>query len=232
MSKKFAIIGLGHFGSYLAAELTKKGAEVLAIDSDIEKLEDIKDSVTYTIKMDSTEEKALKNHGLEEYDAVIVCIGDDFEASILTVTMLQQLGIKRIIVRATTSTHERILQHLDIEEIILPAQETADRLANSLMLEKVIDSFALTSEYTIVEAQSPEAFYGKSLQELDLRSKYEINVITIKKVEIKRRVLGFTKRQVEKIIGIPNPSTIIEPGDILVLFGKQKDIEKMLEGSS
>jgi trk system potassium uptake protein len=232
MLKKYAVIGLGNFGSYLASELTRKGAEVLAIDSDIDKLEDIKDSVSHTVKMDTTEVKSLKDQGLEEYDAVIVGIGDDFEASILTVSMLQQLGIKRIIVRATTSTHERILQHLDIEEIILPAQETADRLANSLMLEKVIDSFALTSEYTIVEAKSPEKFFGKTLLEINLRQKYEINVITIKKIEMKRRVFGFTKQQVEKIIGIPVPKTIIEPGDILVLFGKQKSIEKMLDEST
>jgi len=116
MARHFAVIGLGHFGSSLAVELSSRNAEVLAIDNDIERLDDIKDRVAHTIRLDATEEKALRGLGLQEMDGVIVAIGDDFEATLLTVTQLQQLEIKRIIVRATTEVHERILSHLGITE--------------------------------------------------------------------------------------------------------------------
>jgi len=228
MAKKFAVIGLGVFGSHLAIELAERGAEVLAIDSDAEKLEDVKDKVTVTVKLDSTDETALRNQKIDEFDAVIVAMGDSFEASILTVALLQQIGVQRIIVRGTTSIHKKILNHLGIEEIILPSEEAADRLAGSLAMEKIIDSFAITSEYTVVEAEAPKSFIGKNLLILDLPKKYGISIITIKRRESRNRLLGFRKKEFENIIGIPKPETIIEPNDILIMFGKQKDIEDLL----
>jgi trk system potassium uptake protein TrkA len=112
MNKKIAIIGLGNFGTYLASFLVEKGAEVLAIDNDIEKLEEVKDFVTLAVRLDSTEEKSLRTQNLDEYDAVIVAMGDDFEASILTVAALQSVNVKRIIVRATTEIIKRFYQPL------------------------------------------------------------------------------------------------------------------------
>jgi len=229
MAKKFAVIGLGIFGSHLAEQLSEKGAEVLAIDNDLEKLEDVKDKVTITVKLDSTDETALKNQGLDEFDAVIVCMGDSFESSILTVALLQQIGVKRIIVRATTSIHKKILNHLGIEEIILPSEEAAERLASSLYMEKVIDSFAISSEYTIVEAETPKYFIGKSLQFLDLPNQKGISIITIKRRESKGKFFSFRKKEYETIIGIPKPDTIIQENDILVIFGRLKDIENVLK---
>jgi trk system potassium uptake protein len=229
MSKKFAVIGLGIFGSHLAVELAERGAEVLAIDNDLEKIEDLKEKVTVTVKLDSTDETALRNQGIEDFDAVIVAMGDNFEASILTVAILQQIGVQHIIVRGTTSIHKRILNHLGIEEIILPSEEAADKLASSLAMDKIIDSFSLTSEYIIVEAEAPKTFIGKNLLILDLPKKYEISIITIKRRESKNRLLRFHRKEFEEIIGIPKPETIIEQNDILVLFGKQKDIESLLK---
>jgi trk system potassium uptake protein len=232
MSKKFVVIGLGHFGSHLASELTSKGAEVLAIDKDLEKLEDIKDFVTHCIKLDSTEEKSLKNQAVYEYDAVIVSIGDDFEASILTIAMLQKLEVKRIIVRATTSNHEKILRHLGVSEIILPAEEAADKLANSLLMENVLDVFSLSSDYTIIESQVPQQFIGKKIEDLNLPLKFNVSIITIKRFESRNPLLGLRSGTIEKILGIPSPQLILGKDDILVLFGKQKEIEKMLKNTN
>ena len=230
MAKKFAVIGLGVFGSHLAIKLAEHGAEVLAIDSNYDKLENIKELVTLTVKLDSTDKIALKNQQLDEFDAVIVGIGDDFEASILTTAILQQIGVKRIIVRGTTSIHKKIFNHLEIEEIILPAEEAANRLAESLVIEKVVDSFMVTSEYVIVEAKPPQSMLGKNLLELNLPNNNNVSLITIKKVESKNKLLGIGKKTIEKAIGIPKPDTIIEPEDILIMFGKQKDIENLLKG--
>ncbi len=229
MTKKFAVIGLGIFGTHLAVELAARGAEVMAIDSDLDKLDDVKDKVTLTVRLDSTDESALRNQKLDEFDAVIVGMGDNFEASILTVALLQQIGIERIIVRGTTSIHKKILNHLGIEEIILPSEEAAERLASTLSMEKIIDSFALTSEYTIVEAETPKHFVGKSLQLLDLPSQKGISIITIKRRESRSRLLGLRKKEFENIIGIPKPDTIIDKNDILVMFGKYDDIASILK---
>lgn len=229
MGGKFAVIGLGHFGSQLAVELAQKGADVLAIDEDMERVEDIKDQVTHTVCLDSREEKALRSQGLEEFDGVIVGIGDNFEATLLTVAMLQQIGVKRIIARATTSIHERILMHLGIQEVILPAREAAERLANSLMLQGVMDSFTVSTDYTIVEINAPEKFFGRTVEELDLRRRFEVSLITIKRTEIKAGPLGFRPRPVESIVGVPTPGTRIEMGDILIIFGGKKAIKRMLE---
>ena len=190
MERKFAVIGLGHFGEHLAVELAQKGAEVLAIDEELERLEAIKDKVTHAVRLDAT---------------------------------------KRIIVRATTSIHERILNHVGIKEVVLPASEAADRLANTLMFEKVVDSFALTSDYTIAEVTAPDSFIGRTIQELDLRKRFEISLITIKRTESKSQLLGFKKREVVTIIGVPTQLTMVRQGDVLVVFGHKKSIQMMLE---
>jgi len=231
MTKKVAVIGIGNFGAHLAATLAKQGAEVLAIDSSMDRLEDIKDKVTYTVRLDSTEEKALRDQGLTELDAVIVAIGDDFEATLLTIVALQNIGVKRIIARATTKTHERILRHLGIEEVISPAVEAAERLADSLMYRGVIDSLELSSDYSIVEVSAPEAFIGKSLGELQLRENFDVNLITIKRVEQEPRLLGLRSRTVEKILGIPTPDMVVQRGDVLVLFATKPAISRMCNSS-
>jgi len=231
MTKKVAVIGIGNFGAHLAVTLAKQGAEVLEIDSSMDRLEDIKDKVTYTVRLDSTEEKALRDQGLTELDAVIVAIGDDFEATLLTIVALQNIGVKRIIARATTKTHERILRHLGIEEVISPAVEAAERLADSLMYRGVIDSLELSSDYSIVEVSAPEAFIGKSLGELQLRETFDVNLITIKRVEQEPRLLGLRSRTVEKILGIPTPDMVVQRGDVLVLFATKPAISRMCNSS-
>jgi len=229
MAKRFAVIGLGHFGHELAIGLTEKGSEVLAIDSSLDRLEEIKDKVTHTVRLDATDEKALRNQGIEDFDAVVVAIGDDFEATLLTVAVLQQIGIKRIIVRGTTPVHERILDHLEIAEIILPEVEAARRLADSLVLESVLDTFSVSSDHAIVEAPAPETLIGKSLRELRLPQEYHVSLVTIKRARRQPGLLGMRTKTVEVIVGIPTAETVIERGDILLVFGSRKAIERMLK---
>ncbi len=230
MARHFAVIGLGHFGSSLAVELSSRNAEVLAIDNDIERLDDIKDRVAHTIRVDATEERALRGLGLQEMDGVIVAIGDDFEATLLTVAQLQQLEIKRIIVRATTEVHERILSHLGITEIILPAVETAQRLSNNLMMEGVLNSLALGSDYTIMEVNAPDWMVGSTVGDLHIREKFEVSLVTIQREETQRGRFGIGQRTIQTIIGVPLPSTQVQKGDTLVLFGTEKQVQLLLNG--
>ncbi|MEX1276944.1 MAG: TrkA family potassium uptake protein [Bacteroidota bacterium] len=229
MNKKIAVIGMGHFGIHLAIGLAKKGADVLAIDDSLDRLDEVKDQVTHTVRLDATEETPLRSQGLEEFDAVVVAIGDNFEASLLTVAMLQKVGVNRIIVRATTAVHERILEHLGVKEIILPAAEAAERLANSLLFENVLDSYALSSDYTIAEVTVPDGFIGRTVEELDLQKRFEISLVTIKRMGKKSELFGLRKKEVETILGVPQPGTRVERGDILVVFGAKQAIQRLTE---
>jgi trk system potassium uptake protein TrkA len=229
MAGRFAVIGMGTFGRLLVESLVRRGAEVLAIDSRAEELEDVKELATDSIRLDATDSRALRDQGLEEYDAVVVALGEHFESALLTVAGLQQLGIKRILVRASTPVHERILVALGVEEVILPEGEAADRLALSLMFEGVREAFALAGEYAIVERAAPDGFIGKTLGELELRKRFNVSVVTIRRVAVKHGLLGLGKKETEVVLGVPAPATQIERGDVLVLFGRKPDLEAACE---
>ncbi|ARM31444.1 TrkA family potassium uptake protein [Prosthecochloris sp. HL-130-GSB] len=226
--EKYALIGMGDFGSQLAVTLANKGIEVLAIDSSMEHLEEIKDVVERTVCLDATEEKALESQGIEEFDAAIICIGDEFEETLLIVTVLRNLGVKRIIARATTTRHAYILRHLDIEEVILPAVDAAYRLANKLALQDQFNRLELSSDYEITEIRAPSRFTGKSIEEINFRESYDVVLITIKRIETQPHFWGLATRDVERFIGIPKPETVIEKDDILLLFGSSEAFQRIL----
>ncbi len=227
MAKKIAVIGLGVFGIRVAIELSRKGADVIALDNDMERLDDVKEHVAHAVRIDSTDETALKAQGVHDMDVVIVGIGDNFEAALLTIAALQNIGAKRIVVRGTTSTHERILNHLGIKEVILPAEEAAERLATNLIFENVIDTFELSSGYSIAEISAPETFIGRTVTELERRQTYNVNLITIKRQQEKRTRFGLQKKKMATILGIPSSDTYSERGDVLMVFGRTKDLERL-----
>ncbi|MGK9476852.1 potassium channel family protein [Melioribacter sp. OK-6-Me] len=229
MNKKFAVIGLGDFGLSVALSLAEKGAEVIAIDRDMEIIEDIKDKVTYAVRMDSTDEKALRSLGVDKVDAVIISMGTNFEDTILTSVLLLQMKVKKVIARATSKIHEKILTKLGVDQVISPDFEIANKVANTLISDDILDFISLGEEYSIFQIRAPKAFIGKSLQEIDLRIRYNLNLITIKReYKVKDETTGeeLTK---QRIYGVPTSTTIVEENDILVLFGKEKDVKKVID---
>jgi trk system potassium uptake protein TrkA len=230
MAKRFAVIGLGTFGTHLAVELAKSGAEVLALDQDLGRLEEVKDRVAVAARLDATDEKALESQRLDECDAVIIAMGENFETSLLCFSLLQQMPIRRVIVTATSSMHERILGGLGAKEIVLPEVEAAERLCGSLVLESATGMLAVSSDYAIVEVPASDALVGKDLKSLDLPAAHHVTVVTIRRTRRQPGVLGFGKRAIREIIGIPGPHTVVERGDVLFIFGSKRDIEKMLKG--
>ncbi|AFN74432.1 potassium uptake protein KtrA [Melioribacter roseus P3M-2] len=229
MNKKFAVIGLGDFGLSVALSLAEKGAEVIAIDRDMEIIEDIKDKVTYAVRMDSTDEKALRSLGVDKVDAVIISMGTNFEDTILTSVLLLQMKVKKVIARATSKIHEKILTKLGVDQVISPDFEIANKVANTLMSDDILDFVSIGEEYSIFQIRAPKAFIGKSLQEIDLRIRYNLNLITIKReYKVVDEATGeeLTK---QRIYGVPTSTTIVEENDILVLFGKEKDIKKVID---
>ncbi len=229
MKKKFVIIGLGDLGSSIAGKLGQSGAEVMAIDVDQDAIEDIKDLVTTAVRADSTDEKALISLGMDEsVDAAIVAIGPDkFENTVLTSVLLLQLKVKKVVARASSALQDRILKTLGVHQVLIPEQLIARQFVNLVTSKDVLDTVVLGEDYNIVHIRTPRAFVGKSLQELDLRIRYNVNLVTIKR-EV-TTVSGDIKETKETIYGVPTASTILEANDVMVVFGRDKDIRKIVD---
>jgi len=224
MKNKFAIIGLGQFGMAIAKTLSKKGAEVIAIDKDINKIEQIKEFVSYAVSIDATDKQALVNQNIEEMDAVIVAIGEDFKSMILCVNILTELSIKRIVGRVLGENERLILKKLGIKEILSPEDEIGKSITNSLLNPNIVFSLELPDNFLIAEIKSPKKLYGEKLGEIKLREDFGLNLITILRGRINDE-----NEIMHNIYGIPNAETIIDENDILVLFGSSKDIKKFVE---
>ncbi|MDT8325728.1 MAG: TrkA family potassium uptake protein [Bacteroidota bacterium] len=222
MVKRFAVIGLGYFGSNLARELTRNGAEVIAMDNTLTKIEEIKDDVAYAVRLDSTDEKTLRNQGLEDLDAVIVSIGEDFENALLTCVLLLEFGCKNVIVKSTSPIHTRIFKSVGVHSIVAPDLDMAERLAGSLVSTSILDVLPLTERYSILQVRAPEYMVGRTLKELDLRREHQVNLITIK-----RRSTTDAEREV--VIGVPMPDTTIEKNDTLILLGEKDSIGRLVK---
>jgi trk system potassium uptake protein TrkA len=212
---KFAVIGLGSFGFNVAKTLYEKKNEVVAIDSDKEKIEAVKDFVSHAVQMDSANKENLEALGLKEMDVIVVSLGPEMEASILTVLFLHELGAKRIVAKALTEDHAKVLEAVGATEVIYPEKDMAIKTALRLNSPNILDYFPLLSGISIQEIAPPEKFIGKSLKELDLRNKYGIQVIAIKEVIA------------EKTTFIPKADFVIKDSDILIVMGEEKQLAKI-----
>jgi len=225
---KFIIIGLGNFGSSLAQKLTNSGHEVIGVDSKMSKVELLKEKITHTICLDSTDVNAVKHLPLEDTDIVMVCIGEDEGASILTTALMKQLNVKRLISRAVSPLHQTILEAMQVDEIVHPEEETAERWAKKLNIMGVVDSFELTGEYNIIEAKVPKHFIGKTLEEIGVRRNYNVIVLTTIKMSEEKNLIGIV-RKVSKVQEVASGKTLLDANDILVLYGRINDIKHFLK---
>lgn len=226
---KYCIIGLGHFGMSLSIKLAESGAEVIAIDKKMELVEQVKDKVTFAAQLDSTDESALRSQGVEDMDAIIVAIGEGFEASLKTTAILQEIGVKRILNRVITPIHERLLRLMGITELLYPEAEAASHLSSRLMIPGLLESFRLSEDYSIYEIFTPKKFIGQTLVNSDLREKYSLNLVTVKRIKEKKSIIGDSKIEGHHSVGVPGPDFIFREKDVLVLFGKRKDFKKLIE---
>lgn len=225
---KYVIIGLGNFGASLAEELTKIGHEVIGVDHNMGKVEMVKESITHSICLDSTDEQAVKQLPLKDADAVLVCIGEDEGSNLMTTALMKRIGVKKLISRAITPLHQTVLEAMQVDEIVHPEQETATRWAKRLNIDCVVDSFELTGEYSIVEATVPERLIGKTLIDVGFHQHYNLIVLTTIATEEVKNALGVSKK-VTKVQGVASPKTELKEGDIMVLYGHINDIERFLE---
>ncbi|HWL13900.1 MAG TPA: TrkA family potassium uptake protein, partial [Ureibacillus sp.] len=176
---QYAVIGLGRFGTSVARRLHEAGQEVLGIDSNEERVENAEPYVTDSAIADSTEEKALKSLGITNFDCVIVAIGDDIQASILTVMLLKNLGIKKIIAKATSKRHGQVLETIGVNWVIYPERDMGERVANQLLSPNMLNYIELSKDYNLEEIMLPKKMIGKNLKELDVRARFQVSVIAI-----------------------------------------------------
>lgn len=215
--KRFAVIGTGNFGYYVAKALYEAKNEVIAIDHNKDRIQSMEPFCTSAIVLNATEAEGLKGLGLDEVDAVILSTGANIKPSILICFHLKKLGVKRIIAKAEDDDHGEILKQLGASEIIQPGMEMAHRLALRLTSPNVLEFLPLEDEYTIIQVDPPPSFIGKSLKELNLRSRYDVYIIAVKELVP------------EKFVMVPHADFVVKDSDILMMLGKEQDIQKIKE---
>jgi trk system potassium uptake protein TrkA len=225
---RYIVIGLGYFGSSLSMKLTDMGHEVIAVDKDMSKVEMYKDRVTHTICLDASDLQALSTLPVADTDVVLVGIGEDFGASVMATAIFKQLGTKRLMSRAISPLHQTVLEAIGVDQIIRPEQESAERLAKKLEMRGVIDSFDLTEDYNIIEATVPAKYVGMTIAETDFRARYRVNVLTILRNQETRNIFGKAHLK-PSVLGVVTGDTVFEQDDILVVFGKIQDINRLLQ---
>lgn len=214
MKREFAVIGLGRFGGSICRELSEEGMDVLAIDTQEDKINEFKDIASHAVIADTTDEKVLKELGIRNIDHVIVAIGDNIQASILTTLMLKELGIKKITVKAQNDYHEKVLKKIGADQVVHPERDMGRRIAHSIISNNILDHLELSDDHSIVEVKAGKKMIGKTLVELDVRANYGCNIVAIKQDKTK------------EINVSPMASEVIDSDDILIVIGADKDISR------
>jgi trk system potassium uptake protein TrkA len=223
--RQIAVIGLGNFGSAVARELMEQGAQVIAIDRASERVEALKEAVTYAVALNATDETALRSVGVHNVDAAVVCIGVDIEANLLSTLMLKKLGVKRISARAISPLQQEILKVLQVDSIINLEEEMGRLVARGLVIENVVKHMHVSPGYSVAEIVVPAALVGRTLRQSRLREEFEINVVAIrrKRPQITREGARTFEEYTENV---PSPSAVFEENDVLVVVGHDPDIAR------
>ena len=221
-----AVIGLGAFGSKMASRLYEKGAEVIAIDLKQELVDKIKDRVSHAIGLDITSERALRSINISDVDIAVVALGDNVEVSIMAVAMLRQLGVGRVIARATNPLHEHILNEIGASEIIKVEEEMGEIIASKIMASHVLQRYNFAAGYSIVELKLGKNFEGKTLVESQIRQNYSLNIVALQKRVPFITEEGKSSYRVE-INDSPMPMDMINTDDIVVLVGSEKNFDRL-----
>lgn len=221
---KCAVIGLGEFGRAAALGLAQNGVEVIAVDNNLDRVNGIKDEVALAVRLDASQEHALQAHGIGEVDVLIAAIGANFEAQVLTVVHGKRAGIKKIVARATTPDHHRVLVAVGADEVFNPEEEAARWMVQRLLITNITSYFELAEGFSIVEVKAPAGIVGKSLGQLDLRRRFRVNLVAIKRTVAN----DHGHKVLERFNPVPLPDEIIQPEDVLALVGSVIDLANFM----
>jgi len=209
----FVVFGLGKFGKSVAQSLAENGKEVLAIDSSEEVIQDVADYVTHAVQADVTDGDALKALGVGNFDVAVIAISNNMQASIMSTILAKEMGVPYILAKAQNDIHKRVLEKVGADKVVFPEREIGVRIANNLISENFVDYIELSDDYSIVETAVLDEWVGKSLQEINMRVNYGINVMAIRKGG--------------NISIAPGPDLILQASDILVVIGSNGDLRKI-----
>lgn len=247
---KFLIIGLGTFGTNLAIQLTRDGHEVIALDLSEDRVAAVKNEISFAAVLDCTSRVAIeKSIPYRDMDACIVAIGENFEASLTAAAILQELGVKRLICRVINPVHGRLLSLLKPDELVVPERMAAQWMSYRLGTKGVLNSYSVGRQHDIAEIEVPERYVGKALKDCDLRSSWELNLVTIKQPRAGARggaeashresepfardfgMLATGESDLERfnVLGVPKPDYVFSSGDVLVVFGVHKKIRSFID---
>ncbi len=215
---QFAVIGLGGFGYAVARTLLEKGCQVLCIDRLEERLEQVREIATLAVQADATDEKVLREVGVGAVDCAVVSFGHDMEASLLVAMALKDMGVKQLVVKAVGPLHGRILKKLGVDRVVFPEADMGRRVAESLVTPSILDYLELGEGYGVAEVGAPQQLWGKNLAELQLRTQYGVTVLAIRRA---------SKGEEPTIVVSPSGAEVVLEGDILVIIGEEKNIEKL-----
>ena len=225
---QFAVIGLGRFGVTIAETLVKKGAEVIAIDNDEKKVEEVRAFVTNSVCLDSTDEQALRAIDIGNVDAVVIAIGENIEVSVLTAAILRKIGVGKILAKVDSELHARILTIMGVQRTIFPEQYVGREIANLLISQHVFTYTEISKEHSVVEISIPSFFVGKSLKDLDVRNKYNISIIAIKSTKPKVDELG-NNILLENTNVLPSAEDVLQQSDRIIIIGKNNDVDALIK---
>lgn len=213
--KKIAIIGLGRFACQLARQLYKDGIEVIVLDKSRLKIEQISDDVTVAVQLDCTDEDALRSQNIDKVDAAVIGVREDFETVVLTTVILKSIGVKKVFCRAEQQVHADILKRIGADGIIMPEDEAATRWSSRLGSPHIKDKLNFAPGFSLVEYIAPKSFNGQTIISLDLRKKYNVNVIALNPAD------G------SGIVSVPMPDTKISEGDTLWMVASEEMLAKL-----
>lgn len=213
MKQSFAIIGLGRFGASVCTTLVETGQEVLAIDRDEDRVNEYMDIATHAVVANAEDEMALKSLGLRNFDHVIIAIGEDIQASILVTLMAKEMGVKQVTAKAQNIYHAKVLEKVGADRVVHPERDMGERVAHHLISKNILDYLELSDEYSIAEIKISNAkFTDKTLSQLDLRKKFGLNVVAI-------------RRSNRKLMVSPSAAETILMDDVLFVIGETDDVE-------
>lgn len=211
--KSFLVIGCGRFGSSVARTLYDLGNEVMVIDISEDVIREMSEEATYAVQADAMDEAVLKDLGLRNFDVAVISIGSDIEASIMATLVVKELGIKRVIAKAQSELHRKVLDKIGADKVIFPERDMGVRVAHNLTSTNILDFIELSPDYSIIEITAIEEWENKTLAQLKLSTKYGLNVMAIKRGN--------------KITVSPSGEIMINKDDVLVVIGSMTDIKKV-----
>ncbi|MFH1783984.1 MAG: TrkA family potassium uptake protein [bacterium] len=223
--RQFVVIGIGQFGFSVANTLSENKCQVLAIDMDEVQVESVSNMVTHAVQADATDEKTLRALEVEQMDVGIVCLGS-VEASVLVSLLLKEMGVKTVVTKALTPLHAKVLRKVGVDRIIFPERDMGLRVAESLISPNILEHVELSANHSVVEIVAPPEFAGKTLKQINVRAKYGVNVIAIKRKLPSLSESGDTEIK-EEINISPEADDEVNEGDGLLIVGLAKDIEKI-----